>query len=94
MSQILLSDLAVDQMREIAPGTGRQLLQAMQRLRTFFESAPYLLLPGYEAYRQLVVRPYRVVYRYFPDEELVRVYCVLHLRRNMPPAEFLHHQVF
>lgn len=94
MNQILLSDLAVDQLRDVAPATGRQLLQTVQRLRAFPESAPPVQLAGYEAYRQLVIRPYRVIYRYFADEQTVRVYCVLHLRRTLPAAEFLQHQIF
>lgn len=94
MIQILLSDLAVDQLREIPPVTGRQLMQTIQRLRDFPESAPPLLLDGYESYRQMIVRPYRLVYRYFPEEEQVRIYCVLHLRRSLPPAEFLQYQIF
>jgi plasmid stabilization system protein ParE len=94
MSKMLLSDLAVDQLREITPATGRQLLNAIQRLRTFPESASRLLLPGYEAYRQIIIRPYRIIYRFFPEDDQVRIYCVLHVRRNLPPAEFLTHQVF
>jgi plasmid stabilization system protein ParE len=91
---LLLSDLAVEQLREIPPPIGRRLLEAIQRLRVFPESAPNVLLEGYEGYRQLVIRPYRVVYRYLPQEEQVRIYAVLHLRRAFPPSEFLKHQIF
>jgi plasmid stabilization system protein ParE len=94
MKQILLSDLAVEQLRAVSPAVGHQLLNGIQRLRTFPESAPPILREGYEGYRQLVVRSYRVVYRYLPQEEEVRIYTVLHLRRAFPPSEFLKHQIF
>jgi plasmid stabilization system protein ParE len=53
-----------------------------------------LLVEGYEDYRQLIVRGYRAIYRYLPDENQVRVYCILHPRRRLPAIEFLLHQTF
>ena len=94
MSHILLSDLAVDQLKEMPPHIGRQLLDAVERLRTFPESAPRLSLEGYEAYRQLVIRPYRTIYRYIAEEDQVRIYCILHVRRRLPSPEFLTYQIF
>jgi plasmid stabilization system protein ParE len=94
MSQILLSDLAVEQLKDLSPQAGQQLLSALERLRTFPESAPRLSLEGYEDYRQLIMRPYRAIYRYLPDNEEVRVYCILHMRRGLPPSEFLIYQIF
>lgn len=94
MSQILLSDLAVDQLKEMPPHIGRQMLDAMERLRTFPESAPRLSLERYEAYRQLIIRPYRAIYRYIAEEDQVRVYCILHMRRRLPSPEFLTYQIF
>jgi plasmid stabilization system protein ParE len=91
---LLLSDLAVEQLGHIPPATGRQLLAAIQRLRLFPESAPIILLEGYEEFRQLFIGPYRVVYRYLPDEEQVRIYTILHQRRRFPSAEFLKYQIF
>lgn len=42
MSRILLSDLAVEQLRDMPPQIGQRLLEALDRLRTFPRSAPHL----------------------------------------------------
>ena len=94
MTEIILSDLAVDQLKEMPAKTGRQLIDGLQRLRLFPESAPRLMLEGYELYRQVVVRPYRAIYRYISIEDQVRVYCIIHSRRRLPPARFLEYQIF
>ena len=94
MSQILLSDLALEQLQEISSEPGERLLNAVERLRSFPRSAPRLTLQGYEAYRQLTVRPYRVIYKYLPEEDQVRIYCIIHLRRQLPDSEFLRYQIF
>ena len=94
MIEILLSDLAVDQLKEMSANAGRQMLDTLQRLRVFPESAPRLMLEGYEDYRQVVIRPYRAIYRYLPQKEEVRVYCILHTRRHLPSPEFLEYQIF
>jgi plasmid stabilization system protein ParE len=94
MTEILLSNLAVEQLREMPPPVGRAMIEALQRLRIFPESAPTITLEGYEPYRQLIVRSHRAIYRYLGDENVVRVYCVLHARRRLPASEFLSHQIF
>ena len=94
MKQILLSDLALNQLKEMPSAPGRQLLVALERLRTFPESAPRLTLSGYETYRQVIVSSYRAVYRYFSDTDEVRVYCIIHERRRLPSPEYLTHQIF
>jgi plasmid stabilization system protein ParE len=94
MKQILLSDLAVEQLKGMPPQAGRRMLAALQRLRLFPESAPRLTLAGYTNYRQLVVRPYQAIYRFLPEEDQVRVYCILHARRRLPAPEFLQYQTF
>lgn len=94
MIEILLSDLAVSQLKEMPAILGRQLLDTLQRLRVFPESAPQLTVDGYEAYRQLIIRPYRAIYRYIPEAEQIRVYCILHTRRRLPDVEFLDYQAF
>jgi plasmid stabilization system protein ParE len=94
MKQILLSDLALEQLKAMPPPVGRRMLAALQRLRLFPESSPRLHLEGYTMYRQLAVRPYLAIYRYLPEEDQVRIYCILHTRRQLPPAEFLQHQNF
>jgi len=94
MSHILLSDLAVDQLKNLSPQIGQQMLETMERLRTFPRSAPQLRQDGYELYRQLLVRRFRAVYRYFEEEDEVRIYCILPVRRRLPSSEFLTHQIF
>jgi plasmid stabilization system protein ParE len=94
MSQVLLSDLAFEQLQEISADPGERLLNAIERLRSFPQSAPRLTLEGYEAYRQLTVQPYRVIYKYLPEEDQVRIYCIIQLRRKLPDSEFLRYQIF
>jgi plasmid stabilization system protein ParE len=78
----------------MSPQVGRRMLAALQRLRLFPESAPRLQLEGYTGYRRLVVRPYQAIYRYLPEEDEVRIYCILHVHRRLPASEFLQHQIF
>lgn len=94
MTQILLSDLAVEQLSEMPPPVGRSMLDALQRLRTFPQSAPKVSLEGYELYRQLNVRSYRAIYRFLEEDDEVRIYCIIHTRRRLPLPEFLKHQIF
>lgn len=94
MIEILLSDLAVGQLKEMPANNGRQLLDTLQRLRVFPESAPRLMVEGYESYRQVMIRPYRAIYRYLAEKEQIRVYCILHTRRRLPSSEFLDFQIF
>ena len=94
MSHILLSDLAVEQLKNMPPQIGQQMLQAMERLRIFPRSASHISQEGYELYRHLIVRRFRAVYRYFEETDEVRIYCILPLRRRLPSSEFLTHQIF
>lgn len=94
MSQILLSDLAVQQLSDMPFDIGRRILNSLDRLRTFPHSAPHLTLEGYESYRQLIIRSYRVIYDYDEAKEIVRVFCIMHARRQLPPSEFLKYQLF
>jgi len=99
---VLVSRLAGEQLADLSPRIGRAMAQALERLAVFPESAPTVLVDGpvlskvegYEGYHKLVVRGYRAIYRYFPDENHVRVYCILHPRRRLPAVEFLLHQTF
>ena len=91
---VLVSRLAGEQLADLPPRLGRVMAQSLERLVVFPESAPPVLVDGYEDYRQLVVRGYRAIYRYFPDEDEVRVYCILHPRRRLPAVEYLIHQIF
>lgn len=94
MIQVLLSDLAVEQLSHMPPTTGQRMLDALQRLHTFPQSAPAITLESYESYRQLIVQPYRAIYRYLEEAQEVRIYCIIHARRNLPAPEFLKHQIF
>ena len=92
--EVLVSRLALAQLAELSATVGRAIVQGIMRLADFPESAPHVRQRDYESYRQLIVRDYRVIYRYSEAEEQVRVYCVLHLKRRLPPAEFLIYQLF
>ncbi|MCP5100757.1 MAG: type II toxin-antitoxin system RelE/ParE family toxin [Chloroflexi bacterium] len=94
MSQILLSDLTVEQLSNMPPKVGRFMLDSLQRLRIFPLSAPPITVAGYESFRQLNVHSYRAVYKYIEETEEVRVYCILHVRRQLPSSELLKHQLF
>ena len=90
----MLSDLAVEQLSNLPPEIGRIILKSIQRLRTFPNSAPYLTLEGYEFYRQLITRSHRTIYKYDEKTNVVQIFCIVHLRRQLPPSEFLKHQLF
>ena len=94
MSQVLLSDLALEQLQEISTEPGEGILNAIERLRSFPQSAPRLSLEGYQSYRQLTIRPYRVIYKYLPEDDQVRIYCIIHHRRSLPDSEYLRYQIF
>ena len=92
--EVLLSRLAADQLVALPPAIGRSMAQALARLAILPESAPTISEEGYRIYRQVIVNHYRAVYRYFPDKNCVRVYCILHTRRLLPASEFLTYQLF
>lgn len=94
MPQILLSDLAVEQLTALPAAVGRPLLDSLQRLRLFPHSAPLLMLEGYDDYRQLIVQSHRAIYQYDETKDIVCIYCILHTRRRLPSVEFLIHQQF
>ena len=93
-AEILLSRLAIDQIAQLHPTTGRALLDALTTLAHFPESSPRVPQTDYEGYRQVVAKGYRAIYRYFPERHQVCIYCVLHTRRPLPPSEFLQYQLF
>ncbi|MGE0539147.1 MAG: type II toxin-antitoxin system RelE/ParE family toxin [Dehalococcoidia bacterium] len=45
------------------------------------------IVPEYNdvSYREVIVVPYRVIYRYFRDQDIVRVLTVVHGSRLLPP---------
>lgn len=93
--QVRFSLLARDQLHEIPEAPRRELIQAVRRqLSAFPESAPELTEEGYAGFRQLVRGRYRLIYRHRADHGEIQVYCVLHVRRRLPPLGFLRYQAF
>lgn len=92
---VQFSRLARDQLRDLPERPRRELLQAVRRQLTVFpRSAPELPGERYAGFRQLIRGGYRLIYRYDEEQDEIRVYCVLHVRRQLPPAEFLRYQAF
>jgi toxin ParE1/3/4 len=57
----------------------------VRRLETFPESGRIVPELATETYREIVVSPYRVVYRYRAERNWVRVLAVIHGNRTLPP---------
>jgi mRNA-degrading endonuclease RelE of RelBE toxin-antitoxin system len=91
---IIWSELAVAQMERMPARAGKALLEAVGHLKFFPEIAPPVRQEGYEAYRELNQAGYRLVYCYFAEENLVRIYCVQHQRRLLPSVEYIEYQRF
>lgn len=93
--QVRFSLLVRDQLHEIPKAPRRELIQAVRRqFSTLPESAPELAEEGYAGFRQLIRGGYRLIYRYQADHDEIQVYCVLHVRRRLPPSDFLRYQAF
>jgi plasmid stabilization system protein ParE len=93
-ADVLLSRLAIEQISVLTPAVGRTLTNALTPLVRFPESGSLIPMAGYEDYRQVIARGYRAIYRYFPEAHQVRIYCVMNVRRQLPPSEFLRYQSF
>ena len=91
---VLVSRTAEQQIHELPESAGRAVLDALARLIAFPESAPQVDAQDYEAYRQIIIRRYRAIYRYYPERNEVRVYCIIHTRRRLPSAEVLSYIEF
>jgi len=76
--------------RQYAARMVRRIRAAAARLADFPASGRQVPeLPG-TPYREVIVEPYRVVYRYRPEDEVVLVMAVVHgrqLLRDLPNAE-------
>lgn len=93
--QVRFSLLARDQLRDIPETPRRDLLYAVRRQLTIFpESGPELADEDYLGFRQLTRSGYRLIYRYDEERDEVQVYCILHVRRRLPSAEFLRYRDF
>lgn len=93
-ANVLLSQLAIEQISALTPTIGRTLTNALTSLARFPESGSLIPRAGYEEYRQVIAREYRAIYRYFPETHQVCIYCVMNVRRQLPPSEFLRYQSF
>ena len=98
MAKVIWTAPAVEDLRQIhqfiakdskqyAAITVRSLRGAAERLRNFPESGrPVPELPG-SRYREVIVSPYRVIYRYAEEKNRVWVLAVVHGSRLLPPIE-------
>jgi plasmid stabilization system protein ParE len=93
-AEVFLSRLASEQLANLSPSVGRTIAQALVRLTIFPEADSPLAADSYEEYRQVVVQHHRAIYRFFPERNEVRVYCVISTRRTLPAPEFLIYQMF
>jgi len=62
----------------------RRIRAAVRRLETFPESGRIVPELFTDIYREIVVSPYRVVYRYHAASNRVRVLAVVHENRTLP----------
>lgn len=75
-AEILLSRLAIDQIAQLHPTTGRALLDALTTLAHFPESSPRVPQTDYEDYRLVIAKGYRAIYRYFPESHQVCIHLL------------------
>ena len=93
-SDVLLSKVANQQLEKLPATVGKPLLASIARLISFPESGSRLRLEGYEPYRQIIVKNHRAIYKYLPDEHVVRVYFIFHARQQYPPLFMLSDRFF
>ena len=69
----------------------RTMVAALQRAAQRLEDFPALgrMVPEYNdpSYREIVVPPYRILYRYLAETDTVEVLAVIHGRRVLPPLQ-------
>ena len=98
MAEVTWSALALEDLRQIhqfiskdskqyAAILVRSVRSAAERLEKFPESGRLVPeLPG-SRYREVIVSPYRIIYRYAEDKERVWVLAVIHGSRLVPPIQ-------
>jgi toxin ParE1/3/4 len=64
----------------------RRIRAAARRLARFPESGRAVPEVGDVQYRELIVGPYRLLYRYSGEENIVRVLAVIHGSQTLPPV--------
>ncbi len=65
----------------------KRIQSAVAQLQAFPESGRIVPEYGLNELREVIVPPYRVVYRYLPERDLVQVVAVMHGRRLLPSFE-------
>ncbi|MGH2599228.1 MAG: type II toxin-antitoxin system RelE/ParE family toxin [Dehalococcoidia bacterium] len=70
-----------------ATATIRRIRSSAERLADFPESGRIVPEHGDPMVREVIVSPYRVAYRYFPDRDLVQVFAVFHGSTTFPDRE-------
>ena len=63
----------------------QRIRAATERLAQFPESGRIVPERPGGPYREVIVAPYRVIYRYVPERNLVAVVTVIHSRQLLPP---------
>ena len=63
----------------------RRIRSAVRQLEMFPESGRTVPELASGIYREIVVAPYRIIYRYFSERSRVRVLAVIHGSRTLPP---------
>ena len=98
MAEIIWSASALQELRQIyqfiskdsqqyAAIVVRSVRGSAERLKKFPESGRLVPeLPG-SRYRELIVSPYRIVYRYAEEQNRVLVLAVVHGSRLLPPIQ-------
>ena len=98
MAEIIWTALALEDLRQIhqfiskdskqyAAIVVRSVRSSAERLKAFPESGRLVPeLPG-GRYREVIVFPYRIVYRYAEEQNQVLVLAVIHGSRLLPPIQ-------
>ncbi len=96
MARITWSEAALDHLHDIrdwivrdsprnADAMIERIIAATDRLIDFPESGRRLPERPTGPHREVIVRPYRVIYRYTDRRDEVEIVAVVHARRRLPP---------
>ncbi len=97
MARLIWSEAAHEDLRTLRRSIAREskqaaarvageIMESVRRLRTFPESGR--IVPEFDdpLYRELIVGPYRVLYRHDAERELAEIMIVIHGSRLLPPV--------
>ena len=88
-AQIIWTPLGLSDMEDVPASIGQRIVERVEQLKMFPNMGSSLTLPEAHAYRQLIVPPYRVIYRHDEEARIVYILHVLHTRRDW--AALFHH---